>query len=55
MNSLFKFVNTHINHLAELPIINMLFKWDHMNIFPMSQSCNFDNRLAWFLARLIMI
>jgi hypothetical protein len=53
MNFSFEFLNIHITHLAQLPMINMTLKWHHINI------CNkiaiFFGRLTSFLAHLTMI
>jgi hypothetical protein len=31
-NFYFEFLNTHISHLAQLPMITMTLKWHHKNI-----------------------
>jgi hypothetical protein len=32
MNFSFEFLNIHITHLAQLPMIKMTLKWHHINI-----------------------
>jgi hypothetical protein len=53
MNFLFEFLDIHITHLAQLPMINMTLKCHHINI------CNkitiLFHHMTCFLARLIMI
>ncbi len=33
MSFYFEFLNTHISHLTQLPMINMALKWQHKTIF----------------------
>jgi len=55
-NFYFEFFNTHISHLAQLPMIIMTLKWHHKNISNKIKILKKnDNFLTWFLAPLIMI
>jgi hypothetical protein len=51
MSFSFEFLNIHITHLAQLPMINMTLKWHHINIC--NKIANFFGCLTSFLAHLI--
>jgi hypothetical protein len=53
MNFSFEFLNIHITHLAQLPMINMTLKWHHISICNKIAIC--FGHLTSFLARLTMI
>ncbi len=53
LNIYFKFLNIHINHLAQISLINITLKWHYINMF--DKLDKFFGHLTWFLACLTMI
>jgi hypothetical protein len=49
LNDFLQFFNTHINHLAQISLINMTLKWHYINMFDKINSFPTIQHGFWFI------